>query len=135
MKRHQARIGVGEIGGEQAKLPRRADILRIEHDAADLAIGELVAHGDDAGVALALAMEADHDHLADHAAEEIIVRRHLAQTGEAVGLGRHGKARTQAEGEHREQQAARCDRNALHGEVEATVIFNAYDTSIHGAPL
>jgi hypothetical protein len=80
-------------------------------------------------------MEADHDHLADHAAEEIIIRRHFTQTGKAVRLGRHGMACTQAEGESREQQGARCDPNALHGEVEATVIFNAYDTSMRGAPL
>jgi len=80
-------------------------------------------------------MEADHNHLADHAAEKIIVRRHLAQAGEAVGLGCHSKARTQAEGEHCDEQAARYDRNALHGEAAATVIFNAYATSIHGAPV
>ena len=54
-ERHELRIGVGEIGGEEAELPGRADILRIKHHAADRAFGELVAHGLDPLVVLVCA--------------------------------------------------------------------------------
>ena len=77
-ERHKSRIGVREVGGEEAELPRRADILRIEHHPADEALGELVAHGLDAGVALTLARESHHDRLADHPVKPVIRLRHLA---------------------------------------------------------
>ena len=86
-ERHQRRIGVQQVGGEQAELPLRADIRRIKHHATDEALGELVAQRLDARVVLALAGEAHHDRLADHPVEPVVGLRHLAQRGEPVGLG------------------------------------------------
>ena len=58
-------------------LLRRADILGIEHDAADRPVAELVAHGDNPGIVHLGAGKSHHDHLPDHGIERarILLRR------------------------------------------------------------
>ncbi len=103
------RLGIAQESGEPAELRLRADILGVKHHAPDHPLGQLVAHGHDARVALIGSGKAHHDHLPDHGVE-------VAGLGNGIGIG----FRLDVEGKdagrqrNREQEQNRSHQDLRH---------------------
>ena len=73
-ERDRPRPGIAQIGRECAELLRRTDVVRVEHDAADHPLRQLIVSGHDVRLAFVPPLEADHDHLPDHGVAPVALR-------------------------------------------------------------